>query len=160
MAERLNYTVPPVQDEQNAQDALSELLENLHQHGFIRLANDIVKANSEIGKILVAGLNRPGSRNAVQNLSLMVMAVGSIPPERFNHILLALRAAVMATKPASELNEGQKAPGLRGIIKLLNDDELWQSLRPLMAVLETFVTEIRREEEPPVTRYSGKPTRE
>lgn len=160
MAQRLNYTVPPVKDEPTALDALSELLENLHQHGFIRLANDMVKANSEIGKILVAGLNRPGSRNAVQNLSLMMMAVGSIPPERFNHILLALRAAVMATETASEVSENQKAPGLRGIVKLLNDDELWQSLRPLMAVLETFVTEIRREEEPPVTRYSGKPTRE
>ncbi|WP_313690493.1 DUF1641 domain-containing protein [Pantoea sp.] len=161
MAERLEYQVPPTRTEATAQEALEELIENLHQHGFLRLANDAVKANSDIGKILVAGLNRPGTQNAIQNLSLLLMAIGTIPPERFNHILLALREAAMALKPASdEAEQSEAAPGVRGVLKLLNDEALWQSLRPFFAAVETFSEQMRQDEQPPVTRYSGKNTHE
>ncbi|QGY32475.1 DUF1641 domain-containing protein [Pantoea cypripedii] len=160
MAERLEYQVPPTRTEATAQEALDELIENLHQHGFLRLANDAVKANSDIGKILVAGLNRPATQNAIQNFSLLLMAIGTIPPERFNHILLALREAAMALKPASDDAEQSAAPGVRGVLKLLNDDALWQSLRPFFAAVETFSEQMRQDEQPPVTRYSGKSTHE
>ena len=161
MAERMQYDVPPTRTEPTAKESLDTLLESLHQHGFLRLANDVVKANSDIGKILVEGLNLPGSQNAIQNLSLLMMALGTIPPERFNHMILALRAALMALKPASEeTKQHAAAPGLRGVMSLLNDEALWQSLRPLFAGMEAFSQELQRAEEPPVTRYSGKSTRE
>jgi len=161
MAEPLEYQPTPTPTEPSAHEALNTLLESLHQHGFLRLANDVVKANNDIGKIIAAGLNRPGSQHAAQNLSLLFMMLSTIPPARFNHILLAMREALMAIKPASEAAQQQKtAPGLSGIMKLLNDESLWQAVRPLLAGLETFAQEMQRDEEKPITRYSGKPTRE
>lgn len=162
MAERLSYTVPPTRTEKTAQEAMDELVENLHEHGFLRLANDAIKANNDIGKILVSGLNRPGTQSAIQNLSLLMMTLSTIPPERLNHILLALRDAAMAMKPASDATQqgANAAPGIRGVLHLLNDEKLWQGLRPLFAALEAFSAGMQREEEKPITRYSGKPSNE
>lgn len=162
MAERLSYTVPPTRTEKTAQEAMDELVENLHEHGFLRLANDAIKANNDIGKILVAGLNRPGTQSALQNISLILMTLSTIPPERLNHILLALRDAAVAMKPASDATQqqGNAAPGIRGVLHLLNDEKLWQGLRPLFAALEAFSAGMQREEEKPITRYSGKPSNE
>ncbi|MDI6958479.1 DUF1641 domain-containing protein [Pantoea sp. Pa-EAmG] len=161
MAEPLHYQPTPTRTEPSAQEALNELLENLHQHGFLRLANDMVKANNDIGKIVAAGLNRPGTQNAVQNLSLLFMTLSTVPPERFNHLLLALRDALLAMKPASGTAQQEKsAPGVSGVLKLLNDEALWQGIRPLLAALETFARAMQGDEEKPITRYSGKPSRE
>ena len=161
MAERMKYQVTPTRTEPTAREEMDDLLENLHQHGFLRLANDRVKSNSEVGKILVSGLNQPGTQNARQNLSLLMMTLGSVPPERFNHLLLAVRDAAMAVKPArDEARQNKAAPGIRGIIRLLNDEDLWRGLRPIFAALEVFSQQIDREEQKPITRFSGKPTRE
>ncbi|SFO18798.1 Uncharacterized conserved protein YjgD, DUF1641 family [Candidatus Pantoea varia] len=161
MAERIKYQVPPTRTEPTAREEMDELLENLHQHGFLRLANGLVKSNNEVGKILVSGLNQPGTQNALQNLSLLMMTLGSVPPERFNHLLLAVRDAAMAVKPArDEARQEKAAPGIRGIIRLLNDEDLWRGLRPVFAALEVFSQQIDREEEKPITRFSGKPSRE
>lgn len=161
MAEPLHYQPTLTRTEPSAQEALNELLENLHQHGFLRLANDMVKANNDIGKIVAAGLNRPGTQNAVQNLSLLFMTLSTVPPERFNHLLLALRDALLAMKPASDTAQQEKsAPGVSGVLKLLNDEALWQGIRPLLAALETFARAMQGDEEKPITRYSGKPSRE
>lgn len=161
MAEPIHYQPTPTCTEPTAREALNDLLENLHQHGFLRLANDVVKANNDIGKIIAAGLNRPGSQNAAQNLSLLFMTLSTIPPERFNHVLLALRDAMLAMKPAADTTQQEKAaPGLSGVMKLLNDESLWQGIRPLLAALETFSREMQRDEEKPISRYSGKPSRE
>ena len=161
MAKRITYQVTPARTETTAREAMDELIENLHQHGFLRLANDLVKSNSEVGKILVSGLNQPGTQNALQNISLLMMTLGSVPPERFNHLLQAIRDAAMAVKPAREEARQEKAaPGIRGIIRLLNDEELWRGLRPLLTALDVFSQQIDREEEKPITRFSGKPSRE
>lgn len=161
MAERLTYQVPPARTEPTAQEALDTLLESLHQHGFLRLANDLVCANADIGKILAQGLNKPGAQNALQNISLLLMTLGTMPPERFNHVLLALKSGMMAVKPASdEMKQGAAAPGIRGVIKLLNDDDLWQGLRPIFAGIKAFAREMHKPEEKPITRYSGKASHE
>ncbi|WP_312242372.1 DUF1641 domain-containing protein [Pantoea sp.] len=157
MAERMQYQVPPTRTEPTAKEALDTLLESLHEHGFLRLANDLVRANSDIGKILAEGLNKPGSQNAIQNFSLLFMMLSTIPPERMNHLLLALKAGVMAVKPASdEAKQDSAAPGIRGVVKLLNDEDLWQGLRPIFAGVEAFTREMHKEEVKPITRYSGK----
>jgi len=161
MAERIKFQVPPTPIESTAREAMDELIENLHQHGFLRLANDLVKSNSEVGKILVSGLNQPGTQNALQNLSLLMMTLGSVPPERFNHLLLAVRDAAMAVRPAQEQERQEKAaPGIRGIIRLLRDEELWRGLRPIFAALKVFSQQTDQEEQKPITRFSGKSSRE
>jgi len=67
----------------------------------------------------------------------------------------------VAMKPATESVQQEKAaPGIRGVMKLLNDEKLWQGVRPLLSALEAFSREMQKEEETPITRYSGKPTRE
>ncbi len=90
-----------------------------------------------------------------------MITLGSVPPERFNHLLLAVRDAAMAVKPArDEARQDKAAPGIRGIIRLLNDEDLWRGLRPIFAALEVFSKQIDREEQKPITRFSGKPTRD
>ena len=49
-----------------------------------------------------------------------------------------LRDALLAMKPASDTAQQEKsAPGVSGVLKLLNDEALWQGIRPLLAALET-----------------------
>lgn len=50
-----------------------ELVQTLHEHGMLRFSNDVVASNHELLRILVDGLNKPGSLNAIQNLSVIAM---------------------------------------------------------------------------------------
>ena len=156
MAERMQYQVPPAGVETSAQESLDTLLENLHKHGFLRLANDAVCANVDIAKILVEGLNRPGSQAAVQNISLLFMALSRIPPERFNQLLMGITDAVNAFSNDASTEKKRAAPGIRGIIRLLHDEECWQSLSPLISGLDAFSAAMRKAPEKPISRYSGK----
>ncbi|WP_428943699.1 DUF1641 domain-containing protein [Pantoea sp. FN060301] len=156
MAERMNYEVPPTRTEPNAGEALNTLLENLHKHGFIRLANDLVCANTDIAKVLVSGLNRPGSQAAIQNISLLMMALSRMPPERFNQLLMALTDGVNALSQATQDEQKQRAPGITGIIRLLRDDEFWQGISPLLSGLRAFSTSMEKSPDKPISRYSGK----
>lgn len=157
MAERIHYDVPPARSEPDAREALDTLLASLHQHGFLRLANDVVCANSEIAQILVAGLNRPGAQAALQNISLLFMALSQVPPERFNQLLLALAAG--ANAPDRQAQQPQHAaPGIRGALRWLKDEQFWQGIAPLLAGLRAFTAALDEPADKPITRYSGKPT--
>lgn len=163
MAERQEYQVPPASTETTAQEMLHTLTESLHEHGFLRLLNDVVRANTDIARILVAGMNQPGSQNAMQNLSLLFITLSKIPPEHFNHLLQALKSGVMAVRQDNERNEPkheETAPGVLGMMKLLNDEALWRGLIPIVNGLKAFGEEIRKEEQKPVTRNTGKETHE
>ena len=149
MAERMNYDVPPTRTEHTATEALGSLLENLHQHGFLRLANDVVMANTQIAKVLVDGLNQPGAQAGIQNLSLLLVALSKIPPEHFNHLLIALtRAAQAMTHEQTE--------DVTGALKMLGDDRLWQQAAPFFSAIKAFAEALQEKPERPVTRYSGK----
>lgn len=165
MAERQEYQVPPARTETTAQDMLHTLTESLHEHGFLRLLNDVVRANTDIASILVSRLNQPGSQNAMQNFSLLFITLSKIPPEHFNHLSLALKSGVMAIRQdedKSNNNEGPKqeamAPGVLGVMKLLNDEALWRGLMPIVNGLKAFGEELQKEEQKPVTRNTGKET--
>ncbi|WP_447867662.1 DUF1641 domain-containing protein [Rahnella bonaserana] len=169
MAERQEYQVPPARTHTTAQEMLHTLTESLHEHGFLRLMNDVVRANTDIASILVAGLNQPGTQNATQNLSLLFITLSKIPPEHFNHLLLALKSGVMAVRQnerMSHSNEEQKqkqeeaAPGVLGVMKLLNDEALWRGLMPIINGLKAFGEKLQKEEQKPVTRNTGKETHE
>ncbi|WP_194208284.1 DUF1641 domain-containing protein [Superficieibacter sp. 1612_C1] len=157
MAERMNYEVPPAQTQPSAGDALSDLLENLHHHGFLRLANDMVKANTQIAKIVVDGLNQPGTQTGVQNLSLLLVALSKIPPEQFNHLLMALTRGVQAMTEKHDAPEKKSAaPGVTGFIKMLGDEDTWQKAAPFFNAVQAFSSALQEEPDKPITRYSGK----
>lgn len=158
MAERMSYEVPPTRTEPTAAEAMQKLIESLHQHGFLRLATDVVNANTQIAKVLVDGLNQPGSLNAMQNLTLLFKALATIPPEDFNPLLLAVTAAAKGMRENAHAPADKGAPGIRGIIKMLNDEELWQGVKPVMAGMRAFGREINKPAEKPISRYSGKPS--
>ncbi|MFD3249086.1 DUF1641 domain-containing protein [Rahnella aquatilis] len=163
MAERQEYQVPPARTGTTAQDMLHTLTESLHEHGFLRLLNDVVRANTDIASILVSGLNQPGGQNAMQNLSLLFMTLSKIPPEHFNHLLQALKSGVMAVRQDNSRDEPKQeetAPGVLGMMKLLNDEDLWRGLMPIVNGLKAFGEEIQKEEQKPVTRNTGKETHE
>lgn len=158
MAEPLKYDVPPTRTEPTANEALATLLESLHQHGFLRLATDIVNANTQIAGVLVDGLKQPGALNAMQNLSLVFKALATIPPEEFNPVLLGIVNAAKAMRGAGLAGEDKSAPGIRGIIRLLKDEELWRGIKPALAGVRAFGREMKQPSEKPISRYSGKPT--
>lgn len=158
MAERMRYEVPPTRTEPTAAEAMDKLIESLHQHGFLRLATDMVNANSQIAKVLVEGLNQPGSQNAMQNISLLFKTLATIPPEEFTPMLLAIAAAAKGIREGARTPAEKSAPGIRGILKMLNDEDLWRSIKPVLAGARAFSYEIGQPAEKPISRYSGKKT--
>ena len=155
MADPTNYDLSREQKEPSAGDALSDLLENLHHHGFLRMANDVVKANTQIAKMVVDGINQPGSQTGIQNLSILLVALSKIPPEQLSHLLTAFTRggeAMTATRAAPEKHH---APGVTGFIKMLGDDETWQKAAPLFNALQAFSSTLQSP--PPATRPSERP---
>ncbi|WP_447554997.1 DUF1641 domain-containing protein [Vreelandella sp. EE22] len=180
MAEPLDYDVTPPPNGPNAQQELDQLVQTLHEHGVLRFANDVVASNHELLKILLGGLNNPGTLNALQNLSSIAMAFSTVPPERFHQVMFALKEGMeqmsrerhpeSAGDPAPQTAKEQDnrspkhrqekdgAPGITGLYKMLNDDDLWYTLSPLMAGLRAFSARLDRPVDKPVTDFTGKPT--
>ncbi|MDY0884721.1 DUF1641 domain-containing protein [Dongia soli] len=158
MAERIGYDVKPTKTSPDAQDELQRLLDSLHKHGMLRLANDLVCANTQIAKVVVDGLNKEGTLNALQNLSLLLMALSRIPPARFQKTVFAITDALdSASRYRPEPNEDE-APGLSGAYRMLNDEDLWRALHPLIAGLKAFSQHLDRDEEKPISAFTGKPS--
>jgi len=169
MAERIDYTPPPNENlNPTAHQEMDRLLEGLHEHGFLRFANDVVRSNTQLAQILVNGLNREGSLNAIQNLSTLLIALSSIPPGEFHKTIYAARDALVTMEDGirdkdeqgrgrSKDGKGEdKAPGISGVFHLLKDEELWRVLTPLIGGLKTFGERMDRDVERPVSDRTGK----
>lgn len=52
------------------------------------------------------------------------------------------------------------APSITGIYRMLNDDELWYAIKPILAGLRAFSEQLDRPENRPVTDFTGTPTEE
>lgn len=158
MAEPINYDVPPSKTAPDAQDALHELLHSLHHHGFLRLANDMVSANTQIAKVLVEGLNKPGSQNALQNLSVLLMALSDIPPGQFHKTVYAFKSALNAVNMHAETQQHHDvAPGVSGAWKILHDESIWHAIMPLVAGLKAFAGAMEQPApDKPISAFSGK----
>ncbi|HEY4294222.1 DUF1641 domain-containing protein [Luteibacter sp.] len=156
MAEPLNFKPTPVRTHATAREELDRLVETLHEHGVLRLANDIVAANQGIAAIVVKGLETDGARNVMQNLSALAMVLGKVPPGAVYKFAEAIREAAQVLE-AGRHEPDDAAPGVRGIYRLLNDDELWQTLTPLARAIGIFGRAMARPTpEKPITAYSGK----
>lgn len=158
MAKPIDYEVKPTPIGPNAHEELERLLQSLHERGVLRFANDVVRAQTDIAQVLVNGLGKQGTMNAIQNISILGMALSRIPPEDFYKLVFGLKdAAAELNKRARSEGEGE-APGVTGVYRMLQDEKLWASLSPLIEGIKVFVDRMSREPEKPVTRFTGKPT--
>lgn len=158
MAEPIQYTPRPAKTGPDAHDELERLLQTLHRHGVLRLANDLAASNTRWAQIVVDGLSKEGSRRTVQNLSILLMLLSRIEPGHFYKVLFALRDG-LETLARREPGDGTpEPPGLKGAYRMLKDESLWRALAPLIGALKTFGDGLDREVDKPVTAFTGKPT--
>lgn len=158
MAKPIDHEVKPTPIDPDAREALDRLVQSLHEQGVLRFANDVVCSQTQIAKVLVDGLGKQGTLNAVQNLSILGMALSRIPPEEFYKLVFGLKDAMAEMNRKAEAGRSGEAPGVTGAYKLLNDDELWASLSPFIEGMRVFAERMGREPEKPVTEFTGKPT--
>lgn len=159
MAKPIGYTVEAPKIGPDAHEELERLLQTLHEHGVLRLANDLVAANNQIARVLVNGLSREGSLNVIQNLSVLAMALSTFPPGQFYKMVFAVRDMVDAISRAREGNDApQDAPGVRGLYKMLNDDAFWQGITPFIDGMKAFSRRMDEEVDKPISSFTGKPS--
>lgn len=167
MAKPIQYEVRAAPTETTAREELERLLETCHRHGLLRFANDLVAANTDVAQIVVNGLQKPGTLNAIQNLSVLLMALSCIPPAEFYRLVFA--AADGAARLAARSRDGQPGarqgedhenhehpPGLLGLYQLLRDEQLWRALTPLIEGLKGFAEGLAKPVFNPISDFSGK----
>ena len=153
MARPIDHVVRAPQIEPDAHEELERLLETCHRHGVLRLANDLVAANTGVAKVLVDELSKPAAMNAIQNLAILGMALARVPPNDFARVALATVDGLTALRPASD---GHAAPGVSGVYHALHDDALWQRLAPLLNAIGAVLQGLERPIESPIAAFSGK----
>lgn len=159
MAKPIDYEVKPTPIGPDAHQALETLLQSLHERGVLRFANDVVCAQTDIAKVLVEGLGNQGTLNAIQNVSILGMALSRIPPEDFYKLVFGLKDALgQFTAATAQKGETEEAPGMTGAYRMLKDEQLWAALTPMLEGLKVFAERMSEEPEKPITRFTGKPT--
>jgi uncharacterized protein YjgD (DUF1641 family) len=158
MAEPIQYTPEPPKIGPDAHEELERLLQTAHEHGALRFANDLIASNTQWTQVLVDGLNKEGSRNAVQNLSMLLMLLSRIEPDQLYKLLFAARDGLEYVGRYEPKTEKPDSPGLGGLYKLLNDDALWRAVTPLLDALKIFGEGLNRDIDKPVSEFTGKPT--
>lgn len=158
MAERISYDIKPTKIGPDAHEELERLLQTLHEHGVLRLANNLVAANTQIAKVLVDGLNQEGTLNAIQNLSVLAMALSRIAPEQFYKVVFAAKDAFSQVSQHTPESQNTEAPGVTGAYKMLHDEALWQAITPLMEGLKAFAAGLNKEVDKPISEFTGKPS--
>ncbi|CAM2195930.1 DUF1641 domain-containing protein [Paraburkholderia kururiensis] len=159
MAERIHHDITPPKIGTDAHEELERLLQSLHEHGVLRFANDVVCAKTPLAEVLVGGLQKEGTLNALQNLSILLMALSRIPPARFYKIAFALQGALdRAGNWQPEEADSHAAPGVTGAYRMLHDDALWEALLPLIEGLKAFAQGLEQEVEKPISTFTGKPS--
>ncbi|MCW1246429.1 DUF1641 domain-containing protein [Pseudomonas sp. SAICEU22] len=158
MAEPIDYHVKPSKTEPDAKDELDRLVQSLHEHGVLRMANDLVCANTAITKVLVDGLNKDGTLNVIQNLSILAMALSRVPPDEFYRLVFALKDASAAVSQWAAPENDDVAPGVRGSYRLLHDESLWRAIMPLVEGLKALGEGMKRPVDKPISQFSGKPS--
>ncbi len=158
MAERISHNVSPPDIGPDAHEELERLLQTLHEHGVLRFANDVVGANTEVAQVLVNGLGKPGTLNAIQNISILGMMLSRIEPNDFYRVTFALRDALETISKHHPEEEDKGSPGVTGAYKMLHDDQLWHSIMPIIDGLKAFAERLDTAVDKPVTDFTGKKT--
>lgn len=178
MAEAIRYETRPARSVTTAREELDRLLETCHRHGLLRFANDLVAANTDVARVIVGGLQNPGTLNAIQNLSVLLMALSCVPPSQFYRLAFALTegaaqvarsgggsaAAQSGNRTATQSGahtpqhdrDGAGPPGLAGAYRMLHDEQLWRAVHPLIEGLKAFASGLDRPIENPISDFTGK----
>ena len=156
MARPIEHVVRPPKIGPDAHEELERLLETCHRHGVLRLAHDLVAANTGVAKVVVDELSKPAAMNAIQNLAILAMALARVPPNDFARVALAAADGLVALRPNGAVQDGHAAPGVRGLYRALHDDALWQRLAPLLNGIGAVLRGLERPVESPIAAFSGK----
>jgi len=146
MAEPLKYEIPKPNwtVTRSADDELRELIELLHQRGVLRLVNSLLASLPSVAKVMLDGIDNRAGSNAIQNLSALIELIGRMPPEQFRRVCLGVTLALRTAGDAAERGDNA-APGLKGAVRLLHDDELWRALGPLLQGARSFGAALARD---------------
>ncbi len=159
MAKPISYAVEPPKIGPDAHEELERLLQTLHEHGILRFANDLAAANNQVAQVLVNGLNREGSLNAIQNLSILMMALSTFPPGQFYKLVFAVRDMLDTLgRDRGESEADREPPGVRGLYKMLNDEAFWRTVTPFIEGLKAFNRRMDEPVDKPISSFSGKPS--
>lgn len=143
----------------DAREELDRLLEVCHEHGVLRLATDLVTANTDIATVLAHGLEKEGVLNAIQNLSILAMALSRIPPSDFYRGVFALTEGFATLAEPSAGQDGE-APGLSGAYRALNDEQLWATINPFLKALAATARGLQQPVDHPISTFTGKERRD
>lgn len=157
MAERIYHDVTPPKIDMDAHEELEQLLETLHEHGVLRLVNNMVAANTGITSVLLEGAGKEGTLNVIHNLSALAMVLSTVPPERFYTLAMAFKEGADQLSERRP-NKDQQPPGVSGAYKMLHDEQLWHAMGPLIEGLKAFAERLDNPVDKPVTDYTGKST--
>ncbi|MFK4136877.1 DUF1641 domain-containing protein [Pseudomonas luteola] len=158
MAERISHDVKPPKIGPDAHEELESLLQTMHEHGVLRFANDLIAANTQVAKVLVDGLNKEGTLNAIQNMSILAMALSRIPPEQFYKVTFAFKDAFTHVSGYKSGEGETEAPGVTGAYRMLHDDALWQAITPIIEGLKVFAERLDKDVDKPISEFTGKPS--
>lgn len=158
MAQPIQFTPRPPRTEPTAEEEWQKLLQTCHEHGLLRLANDLVASNVEVTRLLLEKARKPEMLNLLQNLSLLAIAVSSIPPEQLYKLVFAARDAAAALLTDGQPGEAKPSspPGLVGAWRILHDEPLWRGMTPLLQALKAFGAGLQRPAQAPVSGITGK----
>jgi uncharacterized protein YjgD (DUF1641 family) len=119
----------------------------------------MIASNTQWSQVIVEGLNKDGSRKAVQNLMVLMMLLSRIDPPQFYKMLSALLDGLEHIAQSEPRDDKPGAPGIKGMYNMLNDESLWRAVTPLIEALKIFGRGLDKEAEHPISQYSGKSTR-
>jgi len=156
MAKRIYYEPPEPKLGPDAHEELDRLLQTLHENGVLRLANDIVGAKTQVAQVVVEGLSKEGTLNAIQNLSVLLMALSRIPPAEFYKLVFAMTGGVRRASAWKPDHDGDAAPGVSGAYRMLHDETLWHALMPIIEGMKAFAAALDEDVEKPISAFSGK----
>jgi len=156
MASRIDYEPPPPKLGPDAREELDRLLQTLHESGVLRFANDVAGAKTRVAQVIVDGLNQEGTLNAIQNLSVLLMALSRIPPADFYKLVFAMTSGMSRASAWKPDHDGDAAPGVSGAYRMLHDESLWHALMPLIEGMKAFSAALDDDVDKPISAFSGK----
>lgn len=119
---------------------VNTLLDQLHDSGVLRWLNELLGSLPQVSTVAVTALNNEQGRTGIRNLLAIVWQLGRYDPTTVEKALDAIYNGVeqAGQTAAGEHDSPYAPPGVTGLFKLLRDEQLWQSLAPLIEGARAF----------------------
>lgn len=124
----------------NRLSEVNTLLDQLHDSGTLRWLNELMGSLPQVSTVAMTALNNDRGRTGIRNLLAIVWQLGRYDPETVEKALDAIYNGVdkAGQTAAGEHDSPYAPPGVTGLFKLLRDEQLWQSLAPLIEGAKAF----------------------